>query len=301
MTLASEVAQLRGEDAAAFERLRDEINKHAKLIVAFSGGADSALLAYVATAVLGAEQVLCATAISPSLAEADRRETELLAAEWGLRYLPVHTDELENPAYQANGLDRCYFCKAELMDVLTAIARDESATIALGVNLDDLGDYRPGQAAAREAGAVFPLVEAALTKAEVRELSHELGLRTWDKPANACLSSRIPQGTPVTIGLLTKVDRAEQKLRELGFRELRVRHYDDTCRVELASAELGRAIEFRAQIVESLRGVGYRYVTLDLDGFHSGNLVRTALESARGDQSNHESPSGRSPADLPPS
>jgi uncharacterized protein len=283
MTVASEPAQLRGEDAVAFARLRDEISKHSKLIVAFSGGADSALLAYVATAVLGAEQVLCATAISPSLAEADRRETEALAAEWGLRYHPVQTNELENPAYQANGLDRCYFCKAELMDALTAIATDETATIALGVNLDDLGDYRPGQAAAKEAGAIFPLLDAGLTKDAVRALSRSLGLRTWDKPANACLSSRIPQGTPVTIGLLTKVDRAEQKLRELGFRELRVRHYGDTCRVELAGDELGHAIELRAQIVESLRGVGYRYVTLDLDGFHSGNLVRTALESAKSD------------------
>jgi len=280
MTTANEIAQLGGEVADAFARLRRELDKHFKLIVAFSGGADSALLAYAATAVLGADRVICATAISPSLAEADRRETEILAAEWGLRYHPVQTNEVDNPAYQANGLDRCYFCKAELMDALAPIAINETAAIALGVNVDDLGDYRPGQAAAREAGAVFPLLDAGLTKDAVRALSRALGLRTWDKPANACLSSRIPQGTPVTIGLLSKVDRAEQKLRGLGFRELRVRHYGDTCRVELADDELPRAIEARAQIVESLRGVGYRYVTLDLDGFHSGNLVRTALEAA---------------------
>lgn len=264
---------------AAYGRLREELARHQRLVVAFSGGADSALLAFCATTELGAENVLCATAISASLAEGDRRETELLAAEWGLRYKPVATHELENPAYQANGLDRCYYCKAELMDVLVPIADAEHAAIALGVNVDDLGDYRPGQVAAREAGAVFPLLDAGLTKDVVRALSQELGLRTWDKPANACLSSRIPQGTPVTIGLLSKVDRAEQVLRSLGFRQLRVRHYDDTCRVEIAEDELAAAITHRREIVDGLRRVGYRYVTLDLDGFHSGNLVRTAMES----------------------
>jgi uncharacterized protein len=274
------IETLSGPDAVAYERLRREISRHEKLVVAFSGGADSALLAYAATAELGSDQVLCATAISPSLAEADRKETASLAAEWGLRYQPVTTNELENPAYQANGLDRCYYCKAELMDVLVPIAQDEVATIALGVNLDDLGDYRPGQAAAREKGAVFPLLDAGLTKDIVRGLSRALGLRTWDKPANACLSSRIPQGTPVTIGLLTKVDRAEQALRDLGFRQLRVRHYGDTCRVELSEEELASAIERRVGIVDALRAIGYRYVTLDLDGFRSGNLVQTALNNA---------------------
>jgi pyridinium-3,5-biscarboxylic acid mononucleotide sulfurtransferase len=273
--------ELSGHDADSYARLRDELRKHERLVVAFSGGADSALLAYAATAVLGRDQVLCATAISPSLAEDDRRETEVLATEWGLRYHPVKTDELENPDYQANGLDRCYFCKSALMDALGPIAVSEAGAVALGVNVDDLGDYRPGQAAAKEAGAIFPLLDAGLTKEAVRSLSRALGLRTWDKPANACLSSRIPQGTPVTIGLLSKVDRAEQRLRQLGFRELRVRHYGDTCRVELAEEELSRALECRAEIVEQLRGVGYRYVTLDLEGLRSGNLVRTALDAAR--------------------
>jgi uncharacterized protein len=280
MTAVRSDPALVGDDAISYARLREGLSKHERLVVAFSGGADSALLAYAATAVLGASQVLCATAISPSLAEDDRRETEVLAAEWGLRYHPVKTDELENPDYQANGLDRCYFCKSALMDALGPIADIEAAAIALGVNVDDLGDYRPGQAAAKEAGAIFPLLEAGLTKEAVRSLSRALGLRTWDKPANACLSSRIPQGTPVTIGLLSKVDRAEQRLRLLGFRELRVRHYGDTCRVELAEDELGHALESRAEIVEQLRGVGYRYVTLDLEGLRSGNLVRTALDAA---------------------
>jgi uncharacterized protein len=280
MTVTRSEDTLAGDDALAYARLRDELGKYERLVVAFSGGADSALLAYAATATLGTEQVLCATAISPSLAEDDRRETEVLASEWGLRYHPVKTDELENPDYQANGLDRCYFCKSALMDALGPIAVTEDAAVALGVNVDDLGDYRPGQAAAREAGAVFPLLEAGLTKDAVRSLSRALGLRTWDKPANACLSSRIPQGTPVTIGLLSKVDRAEQRLRQLGFRELRVRHYGDTCRIELAEAELDHAFEVRAEIVEQLRGVGYRYVTIDLEGLRSGNLVRTALDAA---------------------
>jgi uncharacterized protein len=280
MTAVRSGQELDGDDALAFARLCDELGRHERLVVAFSGGADSALLAFAATSVLGPDQVLCATAISPSLAEDDRRETEVLAAEWGLRYHPVKTDELENPDYQANGLDRCYFCKSALMDALGPIASVEGAAIALGVNVDDLGDYRPGQAAAREAGAIFPLLEAGLTKAAVRSLSRALGLRTWDKPANACLSSRIPQGTPVTIGLLSKVDRAEQRLRQLGFRELRVRHYGDTCRLELADEEIARALEVRAEIVEQLQGVGYRYVTLDLEGLRSGNLVRTALDAA---------------------
>jgi uncharacterized protein len=283
MTAISRDQELSGDDALSYMRLREELGKHPRLVVAFSGGADSALLAYAATAVLGPDQVLCATAISPSLAEDDRRETEVLATEWGLRYHPVNTDELENPDYQANGLDRCYFCKAALMEALGPIAERESAAVALGVNVDDLGDYRPGQAAAREAGAIFPLLDAGLTKVAVRSLSRALGLRTWDKPANACLSSRIPQGTPVTIGLLSKVDRAEQRLRQLGFRELRARHYGDTCRIELAEDELDHALASRAEIVEQLRAVGYRYVTLDLEGLRSGNLVRTALDAAHRD------------------
>jgi len=273
-------APLAGEALANHERLRAVLSAHKRLVVAFSGGADSALLAHVATEVLGPESVLCVTAVSPSLAPDDLTETERLAQEWGLRYLGVDTHELENPAYQANDLDRCYYCKAELMSVLGPIAAREQAAVALGVNLDDLGDYRPGQAAAREAGAIFPLVEAALTKAEVRTLSRELGLRTWDKPANACLSSRLPQGTPVTLGLLSQVARAEAALRQLGFNELRVRHYGDACRIELSTDELPAAIGAREEIVTALKAAGYRYVTLDLEGFRSGNLVRTALSAA---------------------
>jgi len=271
--------ELTAGSAVLLARLEEAVRRHGRLVVAFSGGADSALLAHVATVVLGRDAVLCATAVSPSLAPEDRDETRALADDWGLRYLAVETHELENPAYQANGLDRCFYCKAELMTVLGPVAAAEAASVALGVNLDDLGDYRPGQAAAREAGAVFPLVEAALQKSEVRELSRELGLRTWDKPANACLSSRIPQGTPVTVGLLGQVARAESALRRLGFAQLRVRHYGDLARIELAEEELPLAIASREEIVSALKATGYRYVTVDLEGFRSGNLVRTALSA----------------------
>ncbi|HVB06970.1 MAG TPA: ATP-dependent sacrificial sulfur transferase LarE [Acidimicrobiales bacterium] len=263
--------------AAARARLEGVLERHERLLVAFSGGADSALLAQVATSHLGASRVLCATAVSPSLAVEDEHECARLARAWGLRHLALRTHEVENPAYRENTLDRCYFCKAELMDVLGAAAEREGAAVALGVNLDDLGEHRPGQAAARERGAVFPLVEASLDKATVRALSRAIGLETWDKPANACLSSRVPHGTPVTVGVLSQVARAESALRALGFRGLRVRHYGDAARLELPSADLPRAIELREEIVDALHAVGYRYVTLDLEGFRSGNLAMTAL------------------------
>jgi uncharacterized protein len=261
----------------ALARLHGALERHDRLVVAFSGGADSALLASVATAHLGAERVLCATAVSPSLAEADEHECARLARAWGLRHVALRTHEVDSPAYQQNTLDRCYFCKAELMDVLGGRATEEGAVVALGVNLDDLGEHRPGQLAARERGAVFPLVEAGLDKPSVRALSRQLGLETWDKPANACLSSRIPHGTPVTVGLLSQVARAEAAVRALGFDGLRVRHYGEAARLELQAEDLARAVAQRTEIVEALHGAGYRYVTLDLEGFRSGNLAASAL------------------------
>ncbi|MBM3828040.1 MAG: ATP-dependent sacrificial sulfur transferase LarE [Actinobacteria bacterium] len=242
------------------------------VVVAFSGGADSAYLAAVAHRVLGAERAHAVTAVSPSLAGDEERDCRELAREWGLRWTPVSTAEMERAAYRANDLDRCYHCKTELMNVVGPIASEERATVVLGVNNDDLADHRPGQRAAIELGAVFPLVLAGFTKDDVRTASRLDGLRTWDKPAAACLASRVPYGTPVSIEILSRVDRAEAGLRRLGFRQVRVRHYGETARIEVDEGDLGRAILARVEIVEAVKGAGYRYATIDLEGFRSGNL-----------------------------
>ena len=241
-------------------------------MVAFSGGADSALVAWVAHNTLGRDATLAVTAVSPSLAPEDEHDCAALAAEWGLRWQAVATDELADPAYTANDGQRCAHCKSALMAVLAPLAAKEGATMVLGVNVDDLGDHRPGQVAAAEAGAVFPLVEAGFTKAQVRSCSRDLGLRTWDKPAAACLASRVPYGTPVSVGVLTEVAAAETALRRLGFGQLRVRHYGDVARVELPVDDLAVALQRRGEVVAAVRSAGYRYVTLDLEGFRSGNL-----------------------------
>ncbi len=252
--------------------LRRELSDLAPVVVAFSGGADSAFLAAMAHRTLGASGAHAVTAVSPSLAGSEHDDCEALATEWGLRWTPVATDELALAAYRVNDRDRCYHCKAELMDVLTPIAAVDGATVVLGVNVDDLGDHRPGQAAATEAGAAFPLVRAGLRKTEIRSASRRLGLRTWDKPAAACLASRVPYGTEVTVAVLSRVERAEAALHALGFRQVRVRHYGDAARIEVDLAELDQVVERRAEVVAGVRAAGYRYVTVDLEGFRSGNL-----------------------------
>jgi uncharacterized protein len=262
------------------DRLRTVLAEYRRLVVAFSGGVDSALLAFVANEVLGRENVLCATAVSASLDDEARADCVALAKEWELRHVEIETHETDDPAYIANDLDRCYHCKAELMTALAPLAAADDAVVALGVNLDDLGEHRPGQSAARAQGAVFPLVGAGLSKTAVRELSLRLGLRTFDKPANACLASRVPHGTPVTLGVLSRVARAESALRRLGFGQLRVRHYGDSARIELTEEEIAAAVEARHDIVAALKAAGYSYVTLDLEGFRSGNLAAAALGEA---------------------
>jgi pyridinium-3,5-biscarboxylic acid mononucleotide sulfurtransferase len=265
--------------------LQRAVSRHGRLLVAFSGGADSAFLSWVAHDVLGAAGAAAVTAVSPSLADDELDNCRLLAAEWGLNWSTVSTDELARPAYRINDGERCYHCKSALMDALeplvrriaegAAVGRDHHGSdvaVALGVNLDDLGDHRPGQRAAAERGAVFPLVEAGFTKADVRAWSRRLGLRTWDKPAAACLASRLPYGTEVSLTVLSQVERAERALHRLGFRELRVRHYDDLARIEVPLDALAGLVARRADVVAVVRGAGYRYVTLDLEGLRSGNL-----------------------------
>jgi uncharacterized protein len=260
------------ESATSLDDLRARLRELDQVVVAFSGGADSAFLAWVAHDTLGRERAMSVTAVSPSLAGSERDDCAALAAEWGLAWQVVETDELADPAYAANDGLRCAHCKDALMEAVLPLAGE--ATVVLGVNVDDLGDHRPGQEAAARHGARFPLVEAGFTKADVRSWSQRLGLRTWDKPAAACLASRVPYGTPVTVGVLSRVERAEAALRQLGWRELRVRHYGDTARLEVPLGDLGRVVDQREAVVAAVLAAGYGYVTLDLEGLRSGNLNR---------------------------
>jgi uncharacterized protein len=253
--------------------LCDTLASLGSVIVAYSGGTDSAYLAFVATRTLG-DRAVAITADSPSYPERHRLLAIQIARDFGLRHEIIRTNELERPEYRANPSNRCYYCKHELYTHLSRIAIGRSAIVVDGNNADDRGDYRPGRQAAREFGVRSPLDEVNLTKDEIRELSRRAGLPTWDEPASACLSSRIPYHAEVTDEKLRTIERAEQALHALGFRVFRVRHHDDLARIEIARAEMPRALEpdVAAAIVRALKEVGYKYVSLDLQGYRTGSL-----------------------------
>lgn len=242
------------------------------MVIAFSGGVDSALVLAAAGRALAADQVLAVTADSASLSAGELDHCRTLAADHDVAWQPASTQELDDERYLKNDGDRCYWCKSALMDQLGPIAEARNATIVLGVNVDDLGDHRPGQEAAREGGAAFPLVLAAMNKTEIRRLAKHWSLPVWDRPAMPCLASRVPYGTAVSVPLLSRIDRAEHALRALGLEDVRVRHYDDTARIELPAEDIVKAAKLSAEINEAVQSAGYRYVTLDLAGLRSGNL-----------------------------
>lgn len=244
------------------------------LLVAFSGGADSAYLAWASNQALG-ERALAITALSPSFSAYDREQAEQFLHDTGIRHEFVETCEFDNPLYVANNADRCYHCKDELFDRMEALARERNfKAIAYGVNADDTRDFRPGHRAAHEHQVLAPLLDAALTKSEVRLLSRLAGLRTWDRPASACLSSRVPYGTAVTPKLLQQIERGEAALRDLGFRQFRVRAHGELARIELAQDELARGLEpnIAAQISARVKEAGFAFVAIDLDGYRQGSL-----------------------------
>jgi len=252
------------------------------IVVALSGGADSAYLAWAANRAMGS-RALSVTALSTSFAAYDREIVEQLVQKLALRHEFIETNEMESPAYRANQPDRCYFCKDELFSVLDNLARSRGfAAVAYGLNADDTLDFRPGHRAASEHKVLAPLLDAGLSKTDIRALSRRAGLPTWDRPASACLASRVPYGTEVTLERLSLIERSEAALRELGFRQFRVRLHDNLARIEVSQNEMPRALsqEMAAAIADRLKAAGFAYVSLDLQGYRQGSLNETLKRSA---------------------
>lgn len=284
-----ELVQIRASDELSLSAegkeklLLSRLSELPSLIVALSGGADSAYLAWAAHRALG-RRALSVTALSPSYSTHDRAVVENFARKCGIRHEFIETHEMENPAYRANAMDRCYFCKDELFSALDDLAQARGfAAVAYGVNADDTLDFRPGHRAATEHQVLAPLLDASLRKAEVRLLSRRADLPTWDRPASACLASRLPYGTEVTTDRLALVERGEAALRELGFRQFRVRLHDNLARVEIAPDEMSRAFEpqMATTIADRLKAVGFSYVSLDPKGYRQGSLNEMLLQPGR--------------------
>jgi len=254
------------------QRVEEILRSFRSVLVACSGGVDSVLMAAVAARVLG-DRAAAATAVSASLADGELEDARAAARAAGIRHIEVPTDELENPQYAANAPDRCFHCKDTAYGVFTALAaREGFAVVVDGTNADDAGDHRPGRRAASEHGVRSPLAEAGMTKAEIRDWARELGLAVWDKPAAACLSSRIPYGSPVTREKLARVDRAEKALKQLGFRQCRVRDHGAVARIEVDATKLAVLLDLRDEVIAAVKRAGYAYVAIDLEGFRSGSM-----------------------------
>jgi len=277
--------QLAPQESSAevkLDSLKRILSEMSGVVVAFSGGTDSTLLLKVAHDELG-DKALAVTAVSPSLSAEELQSARRMAKKVGAPHLVIDSDELDNPDYAANPPERCYHCKHVLFDELLELAREKCLThVVDGCNVDDLGDHRPGMRAARELGVRSPLMEAGLTKADIRTLSRKLGLPTWNKPSGACLASRIPYGTAITQERLKQVEDAERFVRSLGISQVRVRLHEDIARIEVDAESMPVLLENRSPIVEELRRLGFSYVTADLEGYRTGSMNETLVDGDHG-------------------
>jgi uncharacterized protein len=267
--------QLDRHDATRLDRARAIVRDLGSVLIAYSGGVDSTLLLKLALDELG-DRAVAVLASSPAYPESEQKEARDLAGSLGARLVEVSTSEVELEAYARNNPDRCFHCKEELFDTLEPVQRQLGlASLAYGATADDAGDHRPGHGSAIRRGVRFPLLEAGLGKPEIRAAARELGLSNWNKPSFACLSSRIPHGTQVTVQALRQIEAAEDALKGLGFKQVRVRHHGDVARIEVDGAEIGRLVAERDRVVDAVRKAGYRFVSADLEGYATGSLNRT--------------------------